>query len=499
VLVLSSCAEERTTESAPVYDIEVAPLLQSRCVACHQGETPAAGWRATSYLEVIGCVAGDGAPATLPADERAPILRVLDTDSHRALVNASARAILDDWVRAGAPSSRPSVHPSGIADPRSDRWHGKLLRDKRWVPMLDGSDSDACGRCHEGSPARPPDVVYPAPGATACTTCHAEPGGALACGTCHGTAERSYPPRDLCFFPGDGAAAGAHAAHARSSASSEGLACATCHPTPGADVMSGLHGNGAVEIVFDVNSAASGGSYDRVTGICAVACHDRGGNRPRPQWSDTTPMACGSCHGAPPAGHYQGPCSSCHAEADATGTALSGHALHLNGRVDLGDGSGQCGACHGQGDDPWPVTAAHGAHRKPSLTTPVDCDNCHVVPRSVFEPQHFDGKVTITWAGRAVDRGAPAVWDGHACTSVACHGAELVDPPPVVPVWTDTTGAARACDACHRLPPTQHTASTSCERAECHGSEVVRVGSSFSISESGKLLHVNGVIDVRPP
>jgi hypothetical protein len=49
------------------------------------------------------------------------------------------------------------------------------------------------------------------------------------------------------------------------------------------------------------------------------------------------------------------------------------------------------------------------------------------------------------------------------------------------------------------LPPTQHTASTSCDRAECHGSEVVRFGASLSISESGKLLHINGVIDLRPP
>jgi predicted CxxxxCH...CXXCH cytochrome family protein len=121
------------------------------------------------------------------------------------------------------------------------------------------------------------------------------------------------------------------------------------------------------------------------------------------------------------------------------------------------------------------------------------------VPGSVFDLRHLDGRATIAFAGHALDRGASASWDGRSCSSVACHGAKLVDPPPVVPAWTDTTGAARACDACHRLPPTQHTASTSCDRAECHGSEVVRVGSSLSISETGKLVHVNGVIDLGPP
>ena len=499
-LALSSCAEERTIENGPpVYSADIAPLLQRRCVACHEGETPSGGWRATSFLDVIACVASNGAPAAAPPDERAPLLRVLDTDAHRALLDPPARSVLESWVRSGAPAFRGTFHPAGIADPRSEAWHGKWLRDKRWAPMLDGRDADACGRCHDGSPAQPPGVIYPARNATACTTCHAQQGGALACGTCHGAGERSHPPRDACFFPGDGAAAGAHRAHARPAASVEGLACATCHPVPGADVMSGLHANGALEIVFDVNSAASGGSYDRASGVCAVACHDRGGDRARPKWSDTAPMACGSCHGAPPDGHYRGPCTTCHVEADATGAMLTGLALHLNGRVDLGDGSGQCGACHGRGDDPWPSTDAHGAHRQPSVTAPVACEDCHIVPRSVIAPRHLDGMVTIAMAGRAIDRGAAPNWDGHTCTSVACHGARLVDPPAVVPTWTDGTGAARGCDACHRLPPTQHTASTSCDRAECHGSEIVRTGASLSISESGKLIHVNGVIDVRPP
>src|SRR6202041_3855632 len=103
-------------------------------------------------------------------------------------------------------------------DPRSNAFHGALLRNQHWAPMLNANDPNACGGCHEGVPAPVPGVTFAAPGATACTTCHSEPGGPLACGTCHGSGARTYPPRDLCFFPGDALTAGAHAAHVEPSA-----------------------------------------------------------------------------------------------------------------------------------------------------------------------------------------------------------------------------------------------------------------------------------------
>jgi predicted CxxxxCH...CXXCH cytochrome family protein len=263
--------------------------------------------------------------------------------------------------------------------------------------------------------------------------------------------------------------------------------------------MTGLHGNGGVEIVFDERMVGAHPSYDRMTGACAVVCHDRGGARARPTWGDAMAMRCNDCHGAPPAQHYPGACNRCHFEVDANGSALIATKLHLNGRVDLGDGSGACGACHGSGDDAWPKTSAHSAHAAPTVTTPTACDACHNVPRALGDPGHMDGVVQIAFAGRAVDRGARPTWDGRSCQTVACHGAELVDAPPVVPTWSDTSGVARNCDSCHRLPPTGHTASGGCDRAECHGSEVVRTGGLLTISESGKLIHINGAIDTRPP
>ena len=44
-LVLAACSEERpTAPELPVYDVDVAPILQARCVACHGNASPAGGW-----------------------------------------------------------------------------------------------------------------------------------------------------------------------------------------------------------------------------------------------------------------------------------------------------------------------------------------------------------------------------------------------------------------------------------------------------------------------
>jgi predicted CxxxxCH...CXXCH cytochrome family protein len=128
----------------------------------------------------------------------------------------------------------------------------------------------------------------------------------------------------------------------------------------------------------------------------------------------------------------------------------------------------------------------------------MDCASCHVVPAAIVAPAHLDGIVQVAFAGHAVDRGASPVWDGHACSSVACHGAALVDPPAVAPVWSDPTGRASACGACHGIPPTQHSPSTSCDRSTCHGSEVSRSWQGIlGITPSGKALHIDGMIEVQ--
>jgi predicted CxxxxCH...CXXCH cytochrome family protein len=368
---------------------------------------------------------------------------------------------------------------AGVHDATYRVEHATELRATRWKAMLDPDASGACGRCHDGAPARPTGVTSPAPGAPACTTCHDQPGGVLVCTTCH-DAQRTAP----------------HAAHlAPSPVRQAPLACSTCHPVPGTPVIGGFHGDGTVEVTFDRTVVAGEASYDRPTNACAVYCHDQGGQRSRPKWTETTPMGCNDCHRSPPDGHYAGPCTNCHEEPNAGGTALSGGPLHLDGKVDLGNGSGKCGACHGSGDSPWPMTAAHPAHQSPTLTAPLACSNCHVVPSSVTDPVHLDGTVHVTFSGLATARGAHPAWDGTSCSEVACHGANLND-PAAVPRWTDASGAQSRCGACHGAPPSQHTPSTECSRGDCHGSEVALDSNWLpSITQSGRTLHIDGIVE----
>jgi len=495
-VLIASCSEDRTSApTSPAYGVDVAPIFQAHCVGCHGDTNPAAGWSATSFLGVIACVTPSKAPATLPPNTRAPILAALDTDPHRDLLSAAEQSTLESWVLSGTPAFQADVHDPSIIDPRSTGFHGALLSASHWSQMLDPGDPNACGRCHDGTLSRPAGVTEAAPGAPSCTSCHDQAGGVLACSTCHGSGTAAYPPRDPCFFPGD--VGGAHAAHVVPSPErAGGVPCWTCHPVPGSPVIGGLHGDGIVEVTFDPLLVPGQPTYDRTSGACAVYCHAQGGAKPYVTWTEApSPVGCGDCHGSPPPGHYVGSCTGCHAEANATGTALSGGPLHLNGKVDLGDGSGLCGACHGTGASPWPTTAAHPAHQNPTLTEPLACTSCHVVPATILDPVHLDGTVHVVFSGLATSRGSMPVWSGTECTNVACHGANLAD-PAAVPAWDDTSGAQAVCGACHGIPPTDHTTSTSCNRSDCHGSEVTLDATGAPhISVSGKALHIDGIIE----
>ena len=66
-----TCHEDRTDPASPTYRTDVQALLEKKCVQCPGDNNPAGGWRATSYLDTISCLANDR-PATLPADDSAP-------------------------------------------------------------------------------------------------------------------------------------------------------------------------------------------------------------------------------------------------------------------------------------------------------------------------------------------------------------------------------------------------------------------------------------------
>jgi predicted CxxxxCH...CXXCH cytochrome family protein len=481
---IAACETSRESVAVTPYTGPVEGLLSAQCVRCHAGPAPAGGWRASSYLDAIGCTAS-GAVATARAGSgRAPIVAALDRPDHAGLASASDRAALERWVEGGSSRSGGGVHPAGFADPRSPDAHGAFLRRARWAPMTRADDADACGACHDGAPARDPAITGAAAGAPACTTCHAEPGGALACGTCHGDGARPYPPRDRCFFPGDGDDR-AHAAHAgRGPSRTGGLPCSSCHPVPAAGKLDGAHGDGQAEVWFDHSVAGREARFDPGSKRCTGTCHARGGARPQPAWTDAR-MGCNDCHGSPPPDHYRGACTSCHREANADGTALGDPVLHVDGKVDLGDGSGRCGACHGSGDDPWPATGAHRAHAAPAAADPVACASCHEVPRPGERHPVGRGGASVRFAALAVRGGRRASYDPvtRTCAGTYCHEGRGAAAP--APRWTDG-GAATACSSCHGTPPPPpHVQTSACSGSTCHA------------PATGAPLHVNGAID-RP-
>ena len=490
IAFLTACGTKRE-DPAPTFRNDVGPLLGAKCLACHAGESAAGGYRVTSYLETIGCVASDGAPATRPSD--APILRALARPDHAGLLNDDEHTMLERWVAAGAPAFASGVHPASFVDPRSPDSHARFLRARRWKPMLDASDPDACVACHDGTPARPDRPRSAAPGATKCTSCHTESGGPLGCSTCHGQSPgQPYPPRDACFFP-DARPIGAHAAHVEASAAkSTGIACATCHPTPtlGLDELSATHGDGRVQVWL----AEGADRFDATTGRCATACHaGPGAARPAPAWSETTKMTCADCHGAPPTPHLAGPCSNCHREANATGTALTATKLHLDGKVELGDGSGGCGACHGHGDDPWPTTGAHAAHEAPKTAVKVECTTCHAVPNAGEPHPLGTPKATVRLLGLAAKGGLAPTYEPTTgtCANVYCHALRGAATP--TPTWT---GAAVTCTSCHGIPPSApHTTATSCGTTTCHAGSI----ESGVLTPAGVAHHVDGTIDLSVP
>jgi hypothetical protein len=342
ILALAGCNEARERDEPPVVFADVEPILDENCLECHSGPLAAADYRVDDYFLTIRCLPDpEGQPATLPPDETAPILAVLERENHVDLLDLNETEVIATWVVEGAfPASR-STHPGQWTDPRADDWHGTYLREidpetgRAWQPIVDPTREDACGLCHRGSPEAVEPVIKPPPGATDCTDCHDLPGGVMACGTCHGDGERAYPPRDLCYFrpPAPGYA---HAAHAEPSANNpSGLECQACHFGIDFTMLDGLHGNDEVDVIFQPAWGGEEATYDADTLECATTCHTRGGNGPEGAWDEKDlNLQCDACHQNPPAGHSTIACNSCHRGINPEGTQLTIEAPHINGRVD---------------------------------------------------------------------------------------------------------------------------------------------------------------------
>jgi predicted CxxxxCH...CXXCH cytochrome family protein len=335
LLAAVGCTEARDRPEPAIVFADVDPILQEHCVECHSGPEAEADYRVEDYLQTIRCIPDpDGQPATLPPDQTAPIIAVLErADLHADLLDAEETRTLTSWVVEGAVPASRGTHPAQWTDPRAADWHGAYLSETDWQPIVDPTRDDACGLCHPGSPAPVEEVFNYPPGATDCTDCHALPGGVMACGTCHGDGLRPYPPRDQCYFRGPPVGF-AHETHTTASENMlHPLDCQSCHFGENYLMLDGTHGNAQVDVVFQPAWGPEA-RYDFDTLSCATTCHARGGTTPAVAWDEELELDCGSCHQNPPFGHSSASCNGCHRGINSAGTRLTLEAPHINGRVE---------------------------------------------------------------------------------------------------------------------------------------------------------------------
>jgi predicted CxxxxCH...CXXCH cytochrome family protein len=317
-------------------------------------------------------------------------------------------------------------HPRGWIDPKSADFHGTWLRANK-DPLGD------CQKCHGEDYAGGAVSV-----GCRSSGCHEKPEGPEWCGTCHGDGSGPLPRT------------GAHAKHA--------IYCAECHQVP-AKVTAKGHIDGEVQVVFSGVALATGKKpvYDAAAKTCTDAyCHLTN----TPEWKpQPDPTPCSTCHEEPPSNHVRfanvakpGSCTPCHEQPPDP--------KHVNGKLDL-DVTIACDTCHGHGPQGAPPPALDGssdptkrgagAHRRHLDETLPDrigkvvaCERCHPVPKEMLSPGHLD-----TTAPADVVLGFGESYDVTAasCTN-DCHWQKSPGP-----IWTDASGAARACDACHGFPP----------------------------------------------
>jgi predicted CxxxxCH...CXXCH cytochrome family protein len=403
------------------------------------------------------------------------------------------------------------------------------------------SSDDACGTCHGLPPEQIVDgngPLRPHPQSKECDNCHENLVRAgekwtfkdpsrhvdgnvdvkeMECNVCHGNPSNNAPPKDLAGnMERTALGVGAHQEHLAGGQNSRAVQCNECHVVP-QNVEDPGHLDDTTpnaEVTFGGVAVAqsSAPAWDRGSETCAGSwCHGpkQLAASVSPKWTRTEgPLGCTDCHGyPPPAPHPQmARCSFCHTQTiGPDNQTIINRDLHVDGKVDH-EMPMACNACHGNETNAAPPidlagntsttergVGAHQAHLTPSSWhRSVQCDDCHTVPQSVFDPGHFDSTLPAELAFSNVATGIQApftpVWNGATCSDVWCHRAKLSGGEPAwnTPSWTSQLTAG--CETCHGFPPPPpHMQITTCEL--CHSANWT--GTWFK----DPALHIDGKVD----
>ncbi len=258
-----------------------------------------------------------------------------------------------------------SLHKSGINNPSSPDFHGKLVAQNNW-------DLKYCQQCHA--------INYT--GGTAkssCLDCHRLPGGPEACNTCHGDFADPFsiaPPRDLSGGISENSrGVGAHTKHLGGNSIGSVVECSVCHTVPRAYADVGhIDNSPSAEVIFSglaVKNLSSGTvTYNYQLISCSnTYCHGNFsfdktestykfaytqdkmiGNNSTPIWNnvDGTYSKCNSCHGKSeydpsPIGHINSslndvnnnPCANCHQGVVDNQGKIIDKDKHINGKINV--------------------------------------------------------------------------------------------------------------------------------------------------------------------
>lgn len=306
------------------------------CVTCH-GNGPTSNAHTAHAGASVTCSECHVVPTSWDSDGHILHDGVAITTPPKVTFGARANLTLDPADRAGPPTFDGASCSNVYC-------HGAVLHDAGGTapaPRWDDPTPPGCStRCH-GQP--PPTAVH---ARNDCATCHppnaphidgvVNVGRTPGCSGCHGSASSPAPPVDLSGNTVTTAlGVGAHQAHLQASSRiSAPIACATCHAVP-ATIDSPGHLDSPIPVV----DPSLG--WDRASQTCTTAwCHGPS----RPFWTQSTQVACGSCHGIPPDDASHSPtmtlqtCASCHpGTVDAFGNIIvtNGTSEHINGVVDL--------------------------------------------------------------------------------------------------------------------------------------------------------------------
>lgn len=507
-----SCHGADLSEAAvePVWDPEIPD--QTACGSCHGdppgGDHPGVDTCALCHGETTAASHGDGLlqlemPTTcdgchgkgeLGAPEDALHASHLNAHEHSAAVPCATCHVVPTEITAAGHLDAPPVDIvfSGLAlaGGAEPTWDGQScsntachsaggdVADWKWTEPSGGEPS--CGACHSAPPPAPH------PQMDACQTCHASAAGPntiaepslhvdgilqedtpTSCSACHGDADNDTPaPTDI-----------GHDRHLNSTIAM--VACADCHVVPSQVLAEGHVDTAApAEIVFGGAALAHGSTPTWSAGSCSVGCHGSA----TPEWAETAPTTCESCHGAPPQTDHpmSDRCEVCHDQVATASDTIGFPALHIDGIVQVTEAP-SCSGCHGNGQNPAPSTGAHSAH----IQAGVECSECHLVPDVVTAPGHLDSlaPAEVTFGELAQANKAVPSWDAgtRTCAGTWCHTAG--GDGPEAPNWDDTSGAAKACGACHAVPPPPPDHPTDSVCTNCHKNTL------------GTKEHVDGKID----